>query len=95
MTDDRAPAANAIRQRVLDAVITLMRHRSEVGLPDLSDTTFLVDVPNLDSLRVMETVALIEQQFGVEVDTSRLETLVTVGDISDAVSEAIGRAPAG
>ena len=53
------------------------------GLPDviLLPSMELADVPYMDSLRLLETVALAEEHFGVTVDTARLESISTVGDI--------------
>lgn len=57
--------------------------------------TGLDELADLDSLRVMEAVALLDSQFGVEVDTGALNHLATVGDIVDLVTRALIRQAAG
>lgn len=41
----------------------------------------LDEIIDLDSLRIIEAVALLEEEFGVEVQTDGLEGLATIGDI--------------
>ena len=44
-----------------------------------------------DSLRLLETVALAEEHFGVQVDTGGLDALTTVGDIVRLIApDAVG-----
>ncbi len=57
--------------------------------------TGLDEIADLDSLSVMEAVALLESRFGVEVDTGALNHLGTVGDIVDLVTRALSRQAAG
>jgi acyl carrier protein len=40
----------------------------------------------MDSLRLLETLALAEEHYGVEIDTRKIETIATVGDIIAALS---------
>lgn len=72
-------------QTVLAAATELLRGATrQPGLvlrPDMA----LADVPDLDSLRLLETIALLEIRFAVEIDTTRLETLATVEDILQAI----------
>lgn len=53
---------------------------------DLTRDTLLADIPGLDSLRLIQAVALLEEHFDVEVSTLSLEDLHHVGDIVDAIA---------
>jgi len=61
--------------------------REAVALPqDLP----LAEVPNIDSLRVLQAVALLEEQFSIEIDVVvALEQLHRVRDIVELISDAL------
>jgi acyl carrier protein len=71
--------------------------RDCIGRPALalSATTLLADIPDMDSLRLLECVALAERHFVVEVSTDQFESLVTVGDIVRLIAAARPADPAG
>jgi acyl carrier protein len=71
--------------------------RDCVGWPALalSPETVLADIPDMDSLRLLECVALAERRFAVEVRTDQFESLVTVGDIVRLLVAATRADPAG
>lgn len=50
-------------------------------VPGVTAATLLDSLPELDSMRLIEAVALLEGQFGVEIDPTALEELVTVADV--------------
>ena len=79
------------------SVSTLAVLREVCRQPNLvaSLDTGLDEIADLDSLGVMEAVALLESRFGVEVDTGALNHLATVGDIVDLVTRALTRQAAG
>lgn len=49
----------------------------------------LAEVPNIDSLRVLQAVALLEEQFSIEIDVVALEQLHRVRDIVALISDAL------
>jgi acyl carrier protein len=49
----------------------------------------LADVPNIDSLRLLQTIALLEEQFSIEIDVVALERLHRVRDIVELISDAL------
>ena len=53
--------------------------------------TKLDDVPGIDSLRLLQAVARLEETFRVEIDVVTLNHLETVRDVLDAIC---GAAPA-
>ena len=63
----------------------LLRQLCEDPLPDLAPETPLVDVTGLDSIRLLETVALLEEELQLEIDTQALDGLERVGDILAAI----------
>ena len=53
------------------------------GLPgcSIAPETALADIPGLDSLRLLQTIAHLEERFGVEADVDRFEHLWTAADM--------------
>ena len=79
---------SADRSRVLAETADLLREICRApGLP-LDPTSRLEEIEPLDSLRLMETVAMLEDRFHVEIETGVLDSLVTVDDIVDLVLRA-------
>jgi acyl carrier protein len=66
----------------------ILRRLCQQPLPDLAPETLLLDIPDLDSIRVLETVALLEEELRVEIDTAMLDHLERVSDILGAVATA-------
>jgi len=59
----------------------LLRRLCEQPLPDLAPATPLVEIDGLDSVRLLETVALLEEAMGVEFPTEGLDRLEHVADL--------------
>jgi acyl carrier protein len=76
---------------LLALVIATLREVCPEAPPGLDAATRLAAVSGLDSLRLLETVALAEERLGTQIDTARLERLRTLGDIADALAEAAAR----
>ena len=86
MSQPDQPSANdpahmlAVVVRILETVTA--RPQPGIGLDSALDT-----LDGVDSLRLLETVALAEEKFGVQVDTGGLDALETVGDIVRLISK--------
>lgn len=61
------------------------------GAP-LALTTALADIDGLDSIRLIETIALLEEHFAVEVATHDLDQLHCLADIVRAITHATSAA---
>jgi acyl carrier protein len=70
------------------ALAAILRRLCQHPLPDLAPETLLLDIPDLDSIRLLEAVALLEEELRVEIDTAMLDGLECVGDILRAVATA-------
>ena len=80
-----SPGPEAIATAVSDMLCRVCE-RAAVALPqDLP----LADVPNIDSLRLLQTIALLEEQFSIEIDVVALERLHRVRDIVELISDAL------
>jgi acyl carrier protein len=55
---------------------------------ELAIDTLLDDIPGIDSLRLLQAVAHLEQHFRVEIDVVDLDDLHCVRDIVNAISAA-------
>jgi acyl carrier protein len=51
----------------------------------LEERQEFADLEALDSLRLLEAIALTELRFGVQIDTAGMDRLTTVGDVVGAV----------
>jgi len=49
----------------------------------------LAEVPNIDSLRLLQAIALLEEQFSIEIEVVALERLQRVRDIVAIISDAL------
>jgi len=49
----------------------------------------LAEVPNIDSLRLLQAIALLEEQFSIEIKVVALERLQRVRDIVAIISDAL------
>jgi acyl carrier protein len=67
------------------AVAVSLRKLCQDPLTDLTAETYLDELPGMDSLRVLHAIAMIEEQFGVEIDVAALDGMQQVGDIVQAV----------
>ncbi len=55
---------------------------------EVDGATALDEIEGLDSLRIIEAVALLEERFGVAVDPLALDGLASVGDIVRIITSA-------
>jgi acyl carrier protein len=69
-------------------VAATLRKLCQAALPELTLETHLDELPGMDSLRVLHAIALIEEQFEVEIDVAALDRMHRVQDILDAVRAA-------
>ena len=56
---------------------------------DLPQALPLADVPNIDSLRLLQAIALLEEQFSIEIEVVALKRLHRVRDIVELISDAL------
>jgi hypothetical protein len=73
---------------VLAACLVTLRRVTRQSTALLGSATPLDDIEGLDSLKVIETVALLEDHFAVAVDSLSLDGLTTVGDIVRIIARA-------
>lgn len=59
----------------------ILAEELSVDIEDINLETSLKDDLNADSIDMMQVVDVLEQEFGVEVDTSELANIITVADI--------------
>jgi acyl carrier protein len=78
-------AVPAASEPEFEAVAAIFRKLCRHPLPDLTPETHLDELPGMDSLRVLQAIALMEEQFGVEIDVAALDRMYQVRDILRAV----------
>ncbi|TMJ57342.1 MAG: acyl carrier protein [Alphaproteobacteria bacterium] len=80
-----SPRPEVIARAVSDMLCRVCE-RAAVALPqDLP----LADIQNIDSLRLLQAIALLEEQFSIEIDVVALERLHRVRDIVELISDAL------
>jgi acyl carrier protein len=73
---------------ILAELARSLRQICEQSQPELHPATMLDDLPGIDSLRLLQAVAYLEQHFRVEIDVVALDDLSSVQDILNAISRA-------
>ncbi len=66
----------------------MVREFTGQTVPAIEGATALDEIDGLDSLRIIETVALLEDQFAVVIDPRALDRLRTVDDIAWSITNA-------
>lgn len=64
------------------AIVRRLAATPEMAVPV---ETALADLEGLDSLRLLEAMALSEARLGVEIDTNAMDSFTTVGDVIAAL----------
>ena len=85
-----SPACAPDPAQVLAVVAGILATVTARAQPGIGLDTALSRLDGLDSLRLLETVALAEEHFGVQVATGGLDALATVGDIVRLIAAAQG-----
>jgi acyl carrier protein len=75
-------------ETLLDALSHLFSDLCQQPSRALTPDMLLQDIPGIDSLRLLQAVALLEERFHVEIDVVALEDLHRVQDILDAIANA-------
>ena len=74
--------------KILAELPDVLRRVCRQDMPDIAETMLLREVPGMNSLRALETIALLEEQFGVEIDVAALQNIKSLGDIVTAIASA-------
>lgn len=80
------------RASIRAAVETYIRSLCAQPQRALSPETRLDDLADMDSLKWIETIAVLEERLNVEIDTQALEDLTTLDDIVTLLADAAPRA---
>ena len=80
---DTVEGKTANREEVLLAVRELIADRLELPLDEVPPEAPLFELSGMDSLKLMHGMLLVEQRFGVTVDTNKAITVQTVQDLAD------------
>jgi acyl carrier protein len=75
-------------ETILGAFSGVLSRLCEQAQLEVSPDMLLADIPGIDSLRLLQAVALLEEHFRVEIDVVALEELNRVSDLLDAISSA-------
>jgi acyl carrier protein len=82
------------RDDVLRVVREMIAERLGVDVTQVQPDTRLLDLPNVDSLRLLQGLLAVESHFGVSLDEEHAFVARTVEQIADLVVDAVQRADA-
>ena len=80
---EQAPAGSEFA-----AVAAVLRRLCQDPLPELTEDTYLDELPRMDSLRVLHVIAMLEDRYGVAIDVAALDGLRQIRDILRALQTA-------
>ena len=80
--------SDSTRAEVLRTVREMIAQRLEVDLAEVRPDTRLLDLPKVDSLRLLQGLLAVESHFGVTIDEDRAFVARTVEQIADLVVDA-------
>jgi acyl carrier protein len=78
------------RDRIAEIVCEIL----EIDPDELTDTSLFKEEHNADSLRAIEILALLEREFGIEIEQSELARMVNLEAVCGVVAERSGSAGA-
>jgi acyl carrier protein len=64
-----------------------LAHTIEADADTMSESTVLNELPNWDSMRLLEVIALVDEQLGVNLNANQLAKCETVGQILDILGD--------
>ena len=59
----------------------------EADIHTMSESTVLSELPRWDSMRLLEVIALVDEQLGINLNANQLANCETVGQILDLVKD--------
>ncbi len=59
----------------------------EADSSELSDATILSNLPNWDSMRLLEVIALVDERLGASLNADQLAKCETAGQILDIIGD--------
>jgi acyl carrier protein len=86
-TTERRPLPS--RADALETVRAQLRKVLGLHDPDLPESEHLDQLPGADSVRLMQVVAGLEDELGVEFDDTEIRRAATVGNLTDLVVAAV------
>ena len=85
----RRPRHSARPEAIARAVSDMLCRVCERAAVALPQDLPLADIQNIDSLRLLQAIALLEEQFSIEIDVVALERLHRIRDVVELISDAL------
>ena len=74
---------------VLEKLKSILSEQFNVKKSDINYNTSFFEDLNADSLDVIDLIATISSEFGLDIDESEIKSFKTVGDITDYIEDNI------
>ena len=75
---------------ISDRLANLLRRELNLGTFDFTDSTQAYDVPGWDSLKHVEILAAVEQEYGVRFRAVEILRLKSIGDLQALIDSRTG-----
>ncbi|HVD61362.1 MAG TPA: acyl carrier protein [Gemmatimonadaceae bacterium] len=75
---------------ISDRLANLLRRELNLGTFDFTDSTKAYDVPGWDSLKHVEILAAVEQEYGVRFRAVEILRLKSIGDLQALIDSRTG-----
>ncbi|MBP5424320.1 MAG: acyl carrier protein [Paludibacteraceae bacterium] len=77
------------RNELIEKVNTVLAEEFEVEVSEISDEKNIKTTLNLDSLSLVDLVALIEEEFSVKIKGTEMTSIQSFGDLYDFLAERV------
>ena len=77
------------RNELIEKVNTVLAEEFEVEVSEISDEKKIKTTLNLDSLSLVDLVALIEEEFSVKIKGTEMTSIQSFGDLYDFLAERV------
>ena len=78
------------RQEIIDQVKEVLSEEFEVAQEEMTDDAVIYDTLELDSLSLVDLVAVIEHTFKVKIPAAELPTVKTFNNLYDYIESHLG-----
>lgn len=75
------------KNELIEKVNTVLADEFEVEVSDIAADKSIKETLNLDSLSLVDLVALIEEEFSVKIQGSEMSSIQTFGDLYDYLAK--------
>ncbi|GAA0395418.1 acyl carrier protein [Streptomyces luteireticuli] len=88
-TTEAVGGGNTDDARVLEEVRGLIADHLEIPLPEVTAETLLLDLPGVDSLKLLQGLLAVEDHFGITLDEDDAPAVRSIAQVAALVAAAL------